>query len=200
MRRRQRVGDAEQQLDRLAPCVMSGAHPIGQRAAVGQLRDEVLPAVELADVMNRDDVRMIQRGRRLRFPLEAAPFGGRRELGGQKLDRDRAIQPGVVSQVDDAHAAFAEHRLNPVCSQRDAGVEPAHGTRMLSHSPPTSLRRRTWRECLTHTVIERKYCPQLTDLAAQTNQGYPLRFPAHAHGVLRPVRHDRAHAESSHSS
>ena len=83
--------------------------PVRERAAVDELGDEVLPAVELAGVVDRDDMRVVQGGGGLRFPLEPAPFGLAGELGAQELDRDRTIQPDVEGAIDDAHAALAQH-------------------------------------------------------------------------------------------
>ena len=71
----QAVGDADEQLDDLPPRALVGPRPVSERAAVDELRDQILPAVELPDVVDREDVRMVQRGRRLRFALEAAARG-----------------------------------------------------------------------------------------------------------------------------
>ena len=60
----------------------SGAavQPLAQRLALEQLRDDVRRAVVRADVVDREDVRMVQRRGRARFLLEAAqPIGVRRE-------------------------------------------------------------------------------------------------------------------------
>ena len=74
VRRGEAVGDAGQQLDRLAPAVCA-LRPVPERAAVDELGDEILPALELAGVVHGQDVRMIERRRRLRFALEAAARG-----------------------------------------------------------------------------------------------------------------------------
>ena len=63
----------------------------------------VLEAVDLRDV------RMIQRGERLRFALEARQaVGVGRERLGQDLDRDVAIELRVARAIDLAHAACAD--------------------------------------------------------------------------------------------
>ena len=54
----------------------------------------------LADVVERADVRMIERRDRAGFALEAL---GERALDG--LDGDVAIEPDVVGAIDVAHAA-----------------------------------------------------------------------------------------------
>ena len=57
----------------------------------------------------RADVRMIQRGQRLRFALEARePLGIGDEQLGQDLDRDVAIELRVARAIHLAHAAGAE--------------------------------------------------------------------------------------------
>jgi hypothetical protein len=70
--------------------------------------DEVQPAV-LVDFVNRADVRMIERGGKLRFPQEtlARLFVGD-QFGGQNLDGDDAPQAGVLRLIDLALTAFAD--------------------------------------------------------------------------------------------
>src|SRR6516162_586673 len=68
-------------------------------------------AVVLADVMDRADVRVIQRGNRARFTFEAPqPMLILRERSGQDLDRHMASEPGVVREIDLAHSTRAEQR------------------------------------------------------------------------------------------
>ena len=70
------------------------------------------------------DVRMIQRGERLRFPLEtdqAIGIGG--EEFGQDLERNITTEPGVACLVDLAHAARAERREDFVRAKSCAGSE-----------------------------------------------------------------------------
>ena len=59
--------------------------------------------------MDRDDVRVVQRGDRLRFPLEALPpLGVGRHQTGQDLDRDLAMKARVLADENLAHAALSE--------------------------------------------------------------------------------------------
>ena len=54
-------------------------------------------------------VGMVQRGRGLGLPLKARERRGIfRQFCRQKFQRDEAMQPGVLSFVDDAHAAAAQ--------------------------------------------------------------------------------------------
>ena len=62
----------------------------------------------MADVVERADVRMIERRDRARLALEAlAQLRVGRERRRQDLDRDRAVEPRVAGAVDFAHAAGA---------------------------------------------------------------------------------------------
>src|SRR5581483_11595338 len=64
----------------------------------------------LAGVVDRDDVRVVDRGHRLRLADEAlAEVVVRRELREQRLQRSLAAEQDVLRVVDDAHTAFAEH-------------------------------------------------------------------------------------------
>jgi hypothetical protein len=108
------VGDANQQLDGLAPTSPRGVCPILERAAVDELCDQILTAVELARIVHRENVWVIQGGSHLRFALEAA---ARRRVGkfvGENLDGDRTIEMGIDRPIHDAHAAGADRGLQLV--------------------------------------------------------------------------------------
>jgi len=105
VRRRQSVGHAEQQFDPAAPVVGLVLEPIPQRAAVEPFGDQVLPPVELAGVVDRQDVRMIERGGELRFTLKPAARGFVGDLVREDFDRDGSVEPGVSGAVDGAHSA-----------------------------------------------------------------------------------------------
>ena len=73
------------------------AQPVGERLAFEILHDEVVELAVAADVVDRADVRMVQRRDRARFLLEALPrfrVGGQR--AGEHLDGDGAIEAGVA--------------------------------------------------------------------------------------------------------
>ena len=79
------------------------------------------------DVVERADVRMIERGDALRFALEARPeLGIGREGGRQHLDGDGALEAGVAGLVDLAHAAGADGADDLVRSEARAGGQ-GHG-------------------------------------------------------------------------
>ena len=62
-----------------------------------------------ANVVNRADVGMVQRRRRLRLALETRQrLRIARDVVGQELQRDEAVQARVLGLVDHAHAAAAQ--------------------------------------------------------------------------------------------
>jgi len=80
-----------------------------QVGAFDQFHDERA----LLDAINRRDIGMIQRGQHLGFALESRHV--LRIVGqgrGQDLDRDVAVQLGVVGAINLAHAAGAKRRHN----------------------------------------------------------------------------------------
>ena len=101
-----------------------------QRHAVQKLHGDEGLAVLLADVVNRADVGMVQRGRGLRFALKTVErLRIARDIFGQEFQRDEAVQARVLGLVDDAHAAAAELFDDAVV--RDGLADPI---------PSTSLR------------------------------------------------------------
>ena len=77
--------------------------------------------VGLAGLVDRDHVGVVDRGGQPRLaqePLAEALVRG--QLRGQQLQRHPALQAQVLGQVDDAHAAAAEQRLDPVAGQHRA--------------------------------------------------------------------------------
>ena len=79
------------------------------------------------DVVQRADVRMVERRDGARFALEAlAELGIGGECVGQDLDRDDAIEPRVARLVDLAHAAGADEREDFVGAEAGAGGQ-SHG-------------------------------------------------------------------------
>ena len=86
------------------------------------------------------DVRVIQRGERLRLAREAGEaIGIGSERLRQDLDRDVAIEPRVARAIDLAHAAGAEQRDDFVDVETRAGREEHEGRRRIIYrgSPST---------------------------------------------------------------
>ncbi len=88
--------------------------PLPQRLSVQPLHDDVRLVVGDAELVDRDDVGMVQGGRRLRLALEAGDLlrvGRGRQ---QDLDGDGAIELGVLREEHLAHAAGAYLLDDPV--------------------------------------------------------------------------------------
>src|SRR5580692_2221664 len=80
-----------------------------QRHAVKKFHGDEGFSVLLANIMNRANVGMVQRGRRLSFALksgESQRVAG--DVFGQELQGDKTMQPNILRFVDHAHAAAAE--------------------------------------------------------------------------------------------
>ena len=108
---------------------LAGIRPdelIAERPSVDVLhRDEQVPVVG-ADVVDRNDVRVIQRGGGAGFLLEAGAALG---IGGElaeHLDHDLAAEPAIVRCVDLAHASGADRREDLVGTEAGSGGD-GHG-------------------------------------------------------------------------
>jgi hypothetical protein len=128
VRRRQAAGELDGVVDDLPQRQRTLVEPLAQRLPFQQLHHRVRHARAAgfgrrrADVVDRHDVGMRERGDRLRFTLEprgALGIGGE-ELG-QDLDRDRAIEPRVARLVDLTHTAGAERTQDFVGTETLAG-------------------------------------------------------------------------------
>ena len=111
--------------------------PVDDLAQVGarhEAHGQVEHALELAAAMDRDDVRVLERGRQARLGLEA---GDRVRvlgvLGRDDLQRHGAVQIGVGGLVDDAHPAAIEHALDAVARELRARLEPGQAIGGLVH-------------------------------------------------------------------
>jgi hypothetical protein len=81
-----------------------------EAAAVRVLHDKERPAGGFADLVDLDDVRVLQAGRRLGLDLEPGPFLGP-GVGARQdhLQGRQAVEARLPGPVDDAHAAAAHH-------------------------------------------------------------------------------------------
>ena len=111
------VRDADQQFDTLPPAGFCIFYPLPKRAAIDEFADQLLAPIELANIMHGNDVRMIERRRHLRFLLEAASARLVSEIGRQKFDSHRPVQPRVPGAVNFAHPTRSDLRLNLVRSE-----------------------------------------------------------------------------------
>jgi hypothetical protein len=121
VRRLERLGDLQRDLQRLADRDRAALQPLGQGLTFDQLHDQKVTAVRFLHAVERGDVWVIERGERLGFPLEPRDaIGVRRERVRQDLHCDRAPQFRVACTVDFAHPAYAQ--------RRDDFVEPDPGS------------------------------------------------------------------------
>jgi hypothetical protein len=109
MRRVQRVCHLNRDVDEHVHRHRFSVDQVAERLAFEQLHGDELRALELVDLVDGADVRVVQRRRRARFTqkptdrlLVADP------VRGQELERDRARELGVFRFVHDAHAAGTE--------------------------------------------------------------------------------------------
>ena len=85
-----------------------------QRLALEEFADNVLLAGLDAEVVDRDDVGMIERGDGAGFAFEAAAKISGSTVFAQDFDGDIAVEAGVAGAIDFAHAADAERGLDLV--------------------------------------------------------------------------------------
>ena len=98
-------GNREQLRDRET----TGMKQPPQRLAVDQLHDDVRDGIDLSDLVDGHDVRVVQSGGGSRLPLEPLQASRiRRQPGRQDLDGDLALKPRVPGPVNLPHPAGAE--------------------------------------------------------------------------------------------
>src|SRR5207249_2942831 len=102
------------------PC----SQPLLERFAVETLHDDERRAVVFADVIQRADVRVIERRNRLGFALEAlAEPRVVDALFRKDLDGNRAVQSRVARAIDLAHPAGSERRDDFIRAETNARFE-----------------------------------------------------------------------------
>ena len=105
----QRARDRERDLDRLARGQRAAPEPVAQRLALEQLHGREHRAVRLAELVDRQDVRVREGGDGLGLALEAAErLRVVREVAREHLHGDVAVQPRVAGVEHDAHAALPD--------------------------------------------------------------------------------------------
>jgi hypothetical protein len=88
----------------------SGVEQVAEGLSFEEFADKIRRAVVSADVEDREDVGMIERGGRARLLLEAAhPISVLSEVPGDDFQRDVAREPCVAGAIDLAHASGPEH-------------------------------------------------------------------------------------------
>jgi hypothetical protein len=120
-------GGGDLSADRDGACRLGLALRPQQRLQVGAVdvaHHQVQLRVDLARVVDRDDVRVLERRRRLRLRQEARPeVLVPRELRDDQLEGHGPLQAAVVGAVDDAHPAAADKLLEPVAENLAADLQ-----------------------------------------------------------------------------
>ena len=92
----------------------------GEVLAVDQLHDDERPGGVMPVVVDRDDVRVVQRRRGLGFVAEPrAEVGVATVLRAEDLDGDVTVELVVVAAIDPGHPALAEQLREPVAAAED---------------------------------------------------------------------------------
>ena len=95
------------------------AEPVGEAPAFEQLQRHERQAVDLADVVDLDDVGVPEPGDGLGLDAEPGEVVGPRLLpAADHLQGDQAVQAGLAGLVDDPHAPFAELLQDLVAGDR----------------------------------------------------------------------------------
>ena len=111
-------------------------------ASVHVLHHHVVHAVDRAPVEDRHDVRVVERRGRASLaaePVDEPGIGGEGSV--QDLDRDLAVEHGVMAEVDLAHASRRDPLGDPVAAVEGhqgvaRGVAPGALCHALGHRPP----------------------------------------------------------------
>ena len=88
---------------------------LGERLAVDELERQERDAVDFFDRVNGDDVGVVERRDRAGLTLEPlAPVGVARQLTGQDLEGDPALEAGVVGEVNLTHSPLSQQFYNSI--------------------------------------------------------------------------------------
>ncbi len=124
---RERVGDLDRDRQREQRLERAARHVLLERRALHVLQDDVVEPVRLADVVDRLDVGVVERGAERRLALEAAARRlAQGELRLQRLDHDGAREPQVLRLERRRLAAVAQRVDDPVVRDRAAGAGDRH--------------------------------------------------------------------------
>jgi hypothetical protein len=94
-----------------------------QRPAFDAFHGDEIDARIVTDFVDRDDVGVVQRARRLRFADQPSAAGGAfQSVGRQNLEGDHAIEARIQRLIDRPHAAGAQLRLDLVVAQAASGI------------------------------------------------------------------------------
>ena len=126
-----RVGKRYREVEKPVDRQAAGRNHLVERLSLDELHgQEVEPfairTLGVLDRVDRDDVRVVERGDDLGLALEALqPLGIFGHVGGQHLQCDAALQAGVLCDIDLTHAAGCQQLDDLVGSQLGSGLD--HG-------------------------------------------------------------------------
>jgi hypothetical protein len=122
MRRGQAARDLHRDVDRAPRRQRSLRQPVAKRLAIEQLRDDEPQTALVADVIQREDIRMVQGrdGAGLLFE-PAQSIAIRCDRCGKNLDGDVAMEAGVTSAIDFAHPAGTDRGGDLVRTEHRSG-------------------------------------------------------------------------------
>ncbi len=121
---RERVRELRREGQGLARGEGSRVQHLAQRPSLDELHHEEGTVARLADLVDRDDVGVIERGGGAGLVLEAREARRiRAQRDGQRLDRDVPLEARVARAPDDAHPAGAERREQLVGAQPGSSRE-----------------------------------------------------------------------------
>ena len=113
----ERAGHLGRDSERLGNCeLLFRVEPVAKSVALDERHHVEEQAIRGAAVEQRQDVRMLQRRRRLDLSEEAVAADHRGEIRVKDLDRDGTIVLQVVRGVDGRHAALPELALDAVAA------------------------------------------------------------------------------------
>ena len=117
----ERAGDLTAAANHLVVRQRAARQPAGQGLALDELEDQILMSLVLADIVQRADVRMIERRQAARFTLEPLLVLRRRSDDRRHhFDRDDAVEAGIAGFEHLAHSAGAKRRQDFVRSEARA--------------------------------------------------------------------------------
>ena len=119
---RKTVGDRRRDLQRASRRQRSSLQDFSERLALDELHADEGPRLGLTKVVNRDNRRMVERGRRPGFEFESPhSLGVACAIGRQELERDVTAEPGVMREIHLAHATGSQKRTNDKLPEAHAG-------------------------------------------------------------------------------
>src|SRR5262249_6070615 len=109
----QAVADLEEGVEELVGVGGLGLEEVLDRGPLDALHGDVVLTLLLAWLDDLDDVRVVEEDQGLRLALEAGDeVAVAGHVHGERLDRDPAVEGGLVALVDDAHAAAGDLGLD----------------------------------------------------------------------------------------